>query len=409
MLTSNLKLLEEKNPLLALQVNMARSSLEETEVTYVYGVGEVPFKGHRLIFFENDLERLHQFLHLETAERLLKDPRVHFYGTDRESLKKGLWETALLSYQIIPLKKEGFQSFKDELESLREGIFLSICDVRDKGRLVLSNVIENSSLPCLDGLSLSMKGIPAIVCGSGPSLEVHREWVKTYAKKALILACGSAMELLEEAHAGVCLDPAQPQNGYDRPLFYQNRVSHHFLQKVKGPLLNMGHSGGFPVDVLFFGEERYFDAGWNAGNFGVAVAKALGCSPIVTVGIDHEGGYVSSIKKEKGTLDFKMGREWMEDQPLTPLTEVHFPENQIEISFKAPPLIPLFSKEGWQESWDRSGQYIKSLLETGNPLYEIELEEEVVYKYHLAPLWMIWQHLTSDKWLFFALVLEERF
>ncbi|MBP9842344.1 MAG: DUF115 domain-containing protein [Simkaniaceae bacterium] len=408
MLTSNLKLLEAKNPLLAFKVGMEAFPFVETEVTYVYGVGEVPFDGHRLIFFEDNMERLHRFLHLKTATRLLEDPRVHFFTTETESIKKALWETALLPYQIIDLKGEGFLLFKEELEFLREGISLSIWDVKDRGRRVLSNIMQNMELSSLDGLALKMENIPAIICGAGPSLQEGREWVRDQKGKALILACGSAIELIEEADAGVCLDPMQPQEGYEKPLFYQNRIRHEFLKKVKGKRLNMGYGHALGVESLFLGEDRLFDTGWNAGNFGVAIAHSLGCFPIITVGIDHEGGYAPGVDREKGSLDFKMGRAWMKDQGVISKEGISFSEEVI-LNFEAPPLKLQFSQEGWNQSWNRSLSLVEEFLKNPNPVCEVELEEEVVYQYHLAPLWLIWKYLTGDRWSFFALVLQEGF
>lgn len=403
MLISNIKLLEEKNPLLALKVRMEAFAMQKAEVIYVYGVGEIPsVEGARVVFFEDDMERLSLFLHLKTAERFLQDPNVSFFAADTESLKKALWETALLSYQVISLKKEGFSAFHKELESLREGIFLSICDVKDQGRRVTQNILKNMEIPCFEGLALHLKGVPAIVCGAGPSLKEHREWVRENKNKAFILACGSAIELIEEAHAGACLDPLQPQEGYEKPLFYQNRVSHAFLKKVTGKRFNMGHGGGFPVEELFFGEGRFFDAGWNAGNFGVAIAEALGCFPIVTVGIDHAGGYAPGIDREKGSLDFKMGQEWMEERSLLKPHEVDLVE-EVKICLEGESLVPLFSQGAWKKSWERCKTHVKGLP---SPLHEVELEEEVVYQYHLAPLWEIWKYLSPERGAFFALVLQ---
>lgn len=404
MLQSNLKLLEEKNPLLALRAQMAPEK-EPVDVTYVFGLGEIPLQGKRVIFFEDDGERVRRFLQTASAEHLLADPRVSIVGTDVESLKKVLWETALDTWELISLRAEGFLPFEEQLTFLKEGILLIVNDVKDGGRRVLFNILQNSTLSLQDGLRLTMPGIPAIVCGAGPSLDRHRAFIRASKGKALIIACGSASELVEEADCVAMLDPLQAQTGGEKPLFFQNRLNAHFLKTWSGPKLNMGHSGGFPVEEYLFGPGRFLDSGWNAGNFGVAIAKALGCDPIIPIGIDSAGGYAEGIERKKNSADFAMARAWMAEQGLSSIEETKLIKD-VELTFAAPPL-PLYGQsQAFYESLKRCAKHVAVLVQHSHPLHEVELEEEVAYRYFLAPLWEIWQYLAQEKMLFFQGVLE---
>jgi hypothetical protein len=145
------------------------------------------------------------------------------------------------------------------------------------------------------------KDVPAIICGAGPSLNKNIDLLRGLQEQALIFAGGSALNVFckegIEPHFGAGIDPNATQ--YDRikenqqfatPFFYRNRFNHEALKAIRGPRFYLSGSGGYAVSDWIEQQlgiaGKDLDEGHNIVNFSVSIAHALGCNPIIFVGVD---------------------------------------------------------------------------------------------------------------------------
>lgn len=270
----------------------------------------------KLIFVEDDLFVLRQFLHLEIATTILKDPQVDVYvhhikfSTDQDVIDlvtdllfKRTEVTALRDYLIRKRSTYSFLQFQCQfLKQWRETENL---EYLDSGRPYFSNFFRNASkLPSAyfaSSMKDYFKGIPAIICGAGPSLKKHLGILKEYSDRALVFAGGSSMNVLNGnmlmPHFGIGLDPFPTQftrlvtnTAYETPFFYTNRMNSKALEMIHGPKLYVSNSGAYNagpwLESKLEMDSQWVDAGANVVNFSVGLAEFLGCNPIILIGVD---------------------------------------------------------------------------------------------------------------------------
>lgn len=304
----------------------SKLNLDQIELLYVYGIGlgydYVTLKAwlkkapnRRVVFLENDLAVIHRFFETPLATQLLKHPQVmlhYFEGLDepRSPLTELYWSFMTTNMTISALRCYAKQRPTEyrELEhkllydaTLRHAL---VEEYLSYGVSFFRNFYPNLlSLPGSylgDALANKFQGVPAIICGAGPSLNKQFQLLGQLTDKALIFAGGSALNVLTEAkiapHLGAGVDPNPEQ--YKRlqstiptlPFLYRNRLYHEALKLVEGPRLYITGSGGY--DVAAWIEEQLdltsaqVEEGFNVVNFCIDIARVWGCNPIVLVGMD---------------------------------------------------------------------------------------------------------------------------
>ncbi len=282
-------------------------------------------------------------------------PKVRFLpvSADEESVKQQLWELLFLrfAYRNFDEKQPHIEEAFARIERCRQGIHLVASDFRDMGARILSNYLTNfPALNCAKKareLFGSFEGIPALICGAGPSLEADIELVRQWENRGLIFAGGSALNVLSNfaltPDLMACIDPHPPrtrfldQSAFQTPFFYQNRVAEELLAQVQGERLWIADSGGYPVEQWMNQQvgidEEPFDGGWNVSTFCLALAYALGCRPIILVGVElssaSEQVYATGVEEKVGAefieaidvdgkkvytkQDWLMARSWIEE------------------------------------------------------------------------------------------------
>lgn len=296
-------------------------------------------KENRFLIFIEDQESA--FLSAKQLP-LAKDPKVRllfFKEGDEEIFQQIAWEFVFLRFAYPSAQTPEQEDFFYKMEHYRRGVDLLASDSEDRGLKVLKNVLQNLALlpQAKQGTSLAGKcaGMPAIICGAGPSLEEAIPLLESLKSQAILIAGGSAAAALSRhgivPHLVAHLDPEPPlqrflnQENFETPCFYQSRVSHALLERVHGPLIWMPGGGSYAMEDwlpnacgLF--SERV-DGGWTASNFCASIAAHLGCSCIIFVGMDlscgPDGVYASNlsgdehilIELEKDTLYSK--RDWL--------------------------------------------------------------------------------------------------
>ncbi len=171
---------------------------------------------------------------------------------------------------------------------------LEASDYQDFGVKVFRNLCDNYRSGVEDSFSLlknSLKGVPAFICGAGPSLTKAIPHLQKLQNQGVVFAGGAALGALSSSNvpidiaAGIDPDPSSDrfllQDSFDAPFFYQSRFSSSLLSLVQGPLFQVPSSSGLQIE-----DKSSFDAGCTVTTFCAALALHLGCSPLIFVGMD---------------------------------------------------------------------------------------------------------------------------
>lgn len=297
-------------------------------VIFVYGIGLGYYyeaakhwlkkhPHHRLVFLEQDAAVIHRLCETELGTLLLKDPqiRLHLFQdplNDIALFNDLSWSYHDSAFVITSLKlyqeadQKGFLQLQQQILYAIEQKKAFIDEYLNYGLVFFRNFYPNLlELPRSfwgNGLYQCFRQIPAIICGAGPSLSKNIDLLKGGIKdRALIFAGGSALNALIPhgivPHFGVAIDPNKEQ--YSRivaaqeaqiPIFYRNRLFHEALAAITGPRLFLTGAGGydtarwFEQELTIEGED--LEEGHNVVNFSLQIAQALGCNPIILVGVD---------------------------------------------------------------------------------------------------------------------------
>lgn len=368
----------------------AEQELDECTLLYVYGVGlgylykaaKSWLKGDRkrhLVFLEDDLQVISMLFQTPLGAELLRDKQVqlHYIRSAHESaytFEFLFWNFLNCSFNVsaLPFYAETrAKSFEEVTHKLVHdaAIKSAILDEYLKyGIAFFRNFYPNMfSLPGSyhgNGLFGKFEKVPAIICGAGPSLAKQLDTLRQLDNRALLFAGGSALNALNNAgimpHFGAGVDPNPPQ--YDRymsntsfevPFFYRGRLFHQALEVIHGPRLYLNGCGGYDVPRFFeerlgiMGEE--LEEGHNVVNFMVGLAHAMGCDPIILVGVDmgftDQRLYAPGVTEEGAvSIESMQQAEKYDDRPL--LRE--------DINGK-----PLYTLWKWIAESDYIGQYAK--------------------------------------------------
>lgn len=328
----------------------ATLNLIDIPLLYSYGVGLGYYyqaaqtwlhqdPSRRLVFIEDNLAVIHRLFETDLGYQIVHDPQVqlHFF----EGMEKGeelfnilYWNFFLTTLLVSGLKL--YNELKNDIyNELQHKIYYDVAlknsllnEYLEYGTGFFKNFYPN--ILCLEGAYLAddlfgkFENMPAIICGAGPSLEKNLPLLGKLLNKAIVFAGGSALNAINNAdlqpHFAAGIDPNAPQ--YDRlssntsfevPFFYRNRLLHKAFKTIHGPRLYVTGSGGYDISHLF--EDglgiagKPLEEGHNVVNFCLEIAHALGCNPIIFVGMDlaYTGmkAYASGVL-ENNTVDAGM-------------------------------------------------------------------------------------------------------
>lgn len=319
--------------------------LKYTSVLYVYGLEEgfiyaaaknwLEDSEHYLVLLEHDVEAIRRFLETESATELLKNKQVRLYLISLDFQEDEFWKQVTLlyiSYEFQLVASPSYaERFSQELQCIQAKLSfwenINRCwmaEYLDHGVLFYQNYYQNLlRLPqsyLAKQLYNKFTDIPAIICGAGPSLQKQIPLLKTVTERALIFAGGTAMNALNAhgltPHFGLGLDPYPDQyarlltqTGFETPFFYRNRIYKDALELIHGPKLfvngSLGYNTGEWIEKELGISGTVFQEGLNVVNFSIALAKELGCNPIILVGVDlaytREQGYATGVSRSYTT------------------------------------------------------------------------------------------------------------
>lgn len=276
-------------------------------------------KERTLFIIESDLSQIDLFLKAEKAKDILSHQRIsiHFAKDDEEICALFDEIVPLLStdkLDMVASAKRGEE--KQRVESIRQMLFRktalihSLCTETLYYHLLVQNILPNIARGAIAGyvnhFKGACKGVPAIICGAGPSLSSAVVQLKTLYSSAVIIAAGSAITALSNygvrAHIHMAIDPndeeyarlksAAPQ---EVPLFFAPRVNAKIFDVVNAPLGLMSTATGGPLeehlekelglDGPILGTNLSHEA-LSVTTMAVSLAEFMGCSSIILCGVD---------------------------------------------------------------------------------------------------------------------------
>jgi hypothetical protein len=336
--------------------------LQNTSVLCIYGIGLgyyyealLPWlkknRQSRVLFFEEDPAVIYRLCETSLGSKLLKDQQVQLYYLPDLANEAEIWNELSWTYiddQVsfsalklyLEVNEKGFDAFEHQFshELIQKRAFVD--EYLDYGivffRNFYPNLLELPSAYLGSALFQQFAQVPAIICGAGPSLSPQIKELAHLKDKALIFAGGSALNALIpqgiKPHFGVAIDPNQAQ--YARvavakdaniPFFYRNRLFHRALQNLTGPRLYLSGTGGYEITEWFDEQLKtqgeVLDEGHNVVNLSMEIARAMGCNPIILIGVDlaftsehfYAQGVMENLNLTKADLKV---RDSLDDQPI---------------------------------------------------------------------------------------------
>lgn len=336
--------------------------LHDTLVLYVYGIGLGYYyeaaqqwlkdnSSRQLVFLEEDQGVLYRLLETEKGSEILKNPQVQIVYFESSLEDKALFNELSWRYLNDPFTVSCLNLYQEANPQgfLQLHHLLSYNLIQKKAfveeylqygvaffRNFYPNLLELPKSYFGNGLFGEFKQVPAIICGAGPSLNKNIDQLKELKDNALLFAGSSALNALIPKgilpHFGVAIDPNKAQlprvdvaKPYQIPFFYRQRLFHEALQAISGPRLYLTGTGGYDIAQWFEQELKLegdnLDEGHNVVNFCIEIAHALGCDPIILVGVDlaftneqpYADGVTTHLKLTED--DFKTDNDF-ESQPL---------------------------------------------------------------------------------------------
>ncbi len=302
--------------------------LKGCDLLYVYGIGlgysyEVlkswlhDEKQRYLVFLEDDLPLLRRICETERMKELLQDPQVKiFFLPDTCNEIERICEKLSHYFIDVPFRISGLSHYQyckwEQFQQLRMHLTHKALGAKHHSRELLNNGVtffrnyyHNLLLyPECHSCSLqnSFPGVPAIICGAGPSLKKNIDVLASMSDRALLFAGGSAINALTgngiEPTFGGSVDPNYEQfrrmsahSGYELPMFVVGRAHHKAFDCFHGPKIVIPVQGSYPVaqwieQQLGFSHDDLKAGGHNIIHVLMEIARYMGCDPIIFVGMD---------------------------------------------------------------------------------------------------------------------------
>jgi len=418
----------------------------------VIGVRDALYEEQKELLNRDPKRRL-IFIDIEGSGKQFDHRQVQvFPGTSPlerlHAAKKIAWKSVFQTTAVVDLTGEEtiFAQFESMLFRQKEAAHLLLSDWADVGESVLKHAFSHwGALPDVRaGLQLKnrFEGMPAIICGAGPSLKKNKHLLDR--DKALIFAGGAALNQIDiEPHFAASIDRGasvhffKQQGFWQIPFFYQSRMNPKNFSLLHGEKLYVP-DGCYPAESWLAGSEL-FDGGWTVGTFLMSLATLFGCNPIICVGMDlcYEGeekyafcktpidkeGLVEG-KDRLGNIvwtqkDWLMAADWMAELSLRrwDRTFINATEGGLRLggaiqerSLKEAlgvlqvqsdlagcvhaetmsldwMTIPISRMGEWKKSLKRCAALCKKALKQKR---SVSWEGEIVYQTFLSPLWQIW-------------------
>lgn len=164
---------------------------------------------------------------------------------------------------------------------------------------IIKNMIKNLQSAPITHIRGKFKDIPAIIAGSGPSLDIEINHVRDIRKHALIFAAGSSIQgllanginpdMIGSLDGGEAFLDAFRQQDYGKiPMLYAPTVKHDVIEPVRQHLFHCFINSDI-LSTYFMGdiaEAPVFNSTMSVTGLLIQAAAYMGCNPIIFVGQD---------------------------------------------------------------------------------------------------------------------------
>lgn len=273
-------------------------------------------KNRALIFLEDDIHVFNKLSLTKNVSNLIYDPQVEAIFLSDEISNKTLFKRLSFTYIketiLICSSRSYSEERKENFDIIRQGLTYEFKikstlfnEYQRFGDVFYKNFYLNISLLPQSYIGTALfrefEGVPAIICGAGPSLDKNGEQLLKLQDKALIISGATALCALAKKgvvpHFGTAIDPYHSQyyrvcavQDIQIPFFYRNRLCHEALKVLKGKRLYIPGTCGYTISEWFENElgiqSEVIEEGHSVVNFSLQIAQALGCNPIILMGVD---------------------------------------------------------------------------------------------------------------------------
>lgn len=303
--------------------------LKGAKVLYIYGLGAgysyrqvaswlQEDRERYLVYLEDDFRVLKRFFELDEAKEVLCNPQVLWGmtgGKNQAQTDSVCFDLAVYLYGL-PLCISALPYYEVQRSLDHQRVQVSVMHhtayVRFTGSESLEygasffsnfyrNVLRLGDCVGCEGLWGKFQGVPAVICGAGPSLNKNFSILQELSDRAVIFAGGSAINALTSRglmpHFGGSVDPNFTQclrmmdhSGYALPMFIKTRMHYKAMEVLQGPFAYLAGNTGYPItgwmEKRLGIREKHLPEGHNVLHLLINLATHMGCNPILFVGID---------------------------------------------------------------------------------------------------------------------------
>lgn len=318
----------------------------KANVIFIYGIGIGYYfdvlndwlkndPANCLVFLEDDLQVACRFLQTDRATVILSHPQVIFkvfkrpgesdWGKFRADFDWLFWAFANKQYLFLCLKLYKAENF-DFANLLFGQIAMNLYDKSECLEFMLEKLPNRECLNFYENIQFvhesynghkmqgALEGLPAIICGAGPSLAHQIDNFKRLQNRAVIFAAGSALNALSGNGIDITfaggIDPLPSQasrmrshSSFMTPIFMVDSYSHEAFLIHHGPKLHLRWKHPYRMAYWFMEQlgipvQEDIDQGVSTPEFCMHIAKSIGCFPLILAGMDLS--YTSSSRYPKG-------------------------------------------------------------------------------------------------------------
>jgi hypothetical protein len=324
---------------------------KKADVVYVDGLTRIDSqmqrwlkasKKHKLVFLEKHLGRIKTFLKC-TPFSILKNSQIEIVHLQNK------WDPSFIFAQgqktpFVLSKSAVLRHFIYSNTFLFLATLHEYLDPKKGYKNIYSNLGHLKDIYAIRSLKGTLKNKPAILFGSGPTLEQGLTELKGFAKKVFFVGGGSSMKIVHRLcplDFGIVVDPTQEQKKVFKghgcknvPIFFNLRSQSEVVQSFDKRIL-MHHLNAEGIENFFedqLGLQSFMENRENRTVYssvtciGLELLHFLGCSPIILCGVDlafvKDRYYASGLKRSARFLEdevvefhgIKTTHKWLEEK-----------------------------------------------------------------------------------------------
>lgn len=302
--------------------NQLPDHVQEAKHILIFGLGlgyhleqlirQYPDK--RFYVYEPELEIFLAYMEARKLEPAFKHATIHTLGigTERAVMNQFLQLVVQqidesFAYVSIPWyqtraadQEQAFVELFQHVILQHRGDLATFVTFQEKwAENALLNMAKNLESSPVYVLKDALSGYPAVIVGSGPSLELDLELLKTLKDRALIIAAGSSIQALLHhgirPHLIVSMDGGEANVSVfedlelsDIPFVYAPFIHYKIIEKVRGPLYHLVLNVD-TISTYLLGlkeKDRRFYSTSSVSGTAIQLALYLGCQQVLLTGQD---------------------------------------------------------------------------------------------------------------------------